>query len=79
MTITWNGDEMREDPQDWYFTFGAGQEHDGKYVVVKNSNAHEARAKMIGKYGIAWCGQYTVPVFMQLELDKKMTWLEDID
>lgn len=67
------------DAQDWYFTFGAGQEHDGKYVVVKNSDAHEARAKMIKKYGIAWCGQYTVQQMMHLELDKRMTWLEDIE
>lgn len=79
MTITWNGDEMKEDPQDWYFTFGARQMFDGKYVIVKNSTFSEARDKMYKKYGIAWSGQYNVPQFLRYELDKKMTWLEDID
>lgn len=70
---------MTEDPQDWYFTFGAGQIHDGKYVVVKNETAYHARLKMVAEYGFAWCGQYSPLDFQRFELDKKMTWLEDID
>lgn len=70
---------MKEDPKDWYFTFGAGQEYDGQYVVVKNSNAHEARAKMIQKYGIRWSGQYDTQTFMRTSLHERMEWLEDIE
>lgn len=67
------------DKQDWYFTFGAGQPHDGKYVVVKMSTAWDARVKMVAKYGIRWSGQYSVPEFMRLGLNDRMSLLEEID
>lgn len=44
--------------QVWIFTFGCGQEHAGHYVKVKGT-FHEARNKMIDKYGIKWGFQYS--------------------
>lgn len=43
--------------QYWIFTFGAGQEHGGKYVRIKGTYG-EAREKMCNKYGNKWAFQY---------------------
>ena len=42
----------------WVFTFGYGQQHEGKYVVV-HGEFLEARKKMIEKYGKEWAFQYS--------------------
>lgn len=70
---------MSDDPQDWYFTFGAGQEHDHHYVCVKNSTFGDARMKMIKVYGIAWSGQYSVQQFLHLGLERHLNLLREID
>lgn len=42
----------------WVFTFGYGQEHEGKYVKIRGTY-DEAREKMIEKYGDKWAFQYS--------------------
>lgn len=49
--------EPVELPQDWFFTFGAGQEHDGGYVRIYGTQAG-ARAAMVEAFGTAWSFQY---------------------
>jgi len=41
----------------WIFTFGFGQEHEGKCVKIKGTYG-EARAKMVDKYGIRFAFQH---------------------
>ncbi|QLQ37952.1 hypothetical protein [Micromonospora robiginosa] len=43
--------------QDWYFTFGSGQQHDGKYVVIAGTY-DSARARMLEVFGNRWSHQY---------------------
>ncbi|MEU4399738.1 hypothetical protein [Micromonospora orduensis] len=43
--------------QDWYFTFGSGQEHDGKYVVI-HGTYDSARDEMLEHFGNRWSFQY---------------------
>ena len=42
----------------YIFTFGCGQQHEGRYVKVYGSYV-EAREKMIEKYGKEWAFQYS--------------------
>ncbi|WP_433651065.1 hypothetical protein ACQP2C_00030 [Micromonospora zamorensis] len=44
-------------PQNWYFTFGSGQQHDGKYVVIHGTH-DAARDEMIAHFGNRWAFQY---------------------
>ncbi|MEU4640870.1 hypothetical protein [Micromonospora sp. NPDC023814] len=44
-------------PESWIFTFGSGQKHDGKYVVIPGTYS-EARAEMLRHFGNAWSFQY---------------------
>ena len=41
----------------WYFTFGHGQHHFGRYVKI-NGTFNEAREEMIHRFGYAWSMQY---------------------
>jgi hypothetical protein len=43
--------------QRWWFTFGAGQEHDGRYVVIRGT-AESARKEMVARFGQRWSDQY---------------------
>ena len=36
------------------FTFGHGQEHRGKYVIVHGKDREECRNKMVKQYGYEW-------------------------
>jgi hypothetical protein len=49
--------EEKEEMQDWYFTFGCGQLHAGKYVVFHGTFA-SARDQMVENFGLKWCMQY---------------------
>lgn len=40
-------------------TFGAGQENEGKYVLVIASNMDKAIDKMFEEYGNDWCMCYS--------------------
>ena len=42
----------------WIFTFGYGQQHQGKYVKISGTFG-EAREKMFKKYGPEWAFQYS--------------------
>lgn len=44
----------------WYFTFGSGQQHDGKYVVIPGTY-DDARDEMFRHFGNAWSFQYASP------------------
>lgn len=60
--------------QQWFiFTFGTGQEHEGKYVKIFGSYG-EARQKMIDKYGREWGFQYTASEWADW-LANKPAWL----
>jgi hypothetical protein len=41
-----------------YFTFGCGQQHEGKHVKISGTTAGWARKIMVDKYGLSFCGQY---------------------
>lgn len=42
----------------YYFTFGVGQQHAGKYVKVYAYNAQDARDAMKRHYGLDWAFMY---------------------
>ena len=42
----------------WIFTFGYGQQHEGKYVRISGTY-EEAREKMFKKYRPGWSFQYS--------------------
>jgi len=48
----------REHP--WYFTFGPGHKHYGKYVVIYGSFM-ETRNTMIHRFGHHWLAQHKTP------------------
>lgn len=56
----------------YYFTFGAGQDHDGCYVIIHEPMFAAARAVMVARFSINWSGQYSQQQFVHLGLDKKM-------
>lgn len=66
------------DKQDWFFTFGAGQEYDGYYVRVRNADFSQARMKMVIKFGSRWSGQYNKTDFTSERLGEKLEKLEDL-
>lgn len=43
--------------QDWYFTFGCNQAHEGYYHVI-NGTKDEAREKMFQRFGAKWSMMY---------------------
>lgn len=46
-----------EEPKDWFFTFGIGQENAGKYTII-HGTFESARQKMVERYGLVWAFQY---------------------
>jgi len=42
----------------YYFTFGFGQEHVGKYVIINATSEDLARKRMFDKYGPKWAFCY---------------------
>lgn len=49
--------EKEEQPKIWYFTFGVGHEHAGRYVALVGT-ANETRDEMFKRYGKNWAFQY---------------------
>ena len=43
----------------FYFTFGSGQPHFGRYVKIQADSAEEARTQMERSFGTRWSMQYT--------------------
>jgi hypothetical protein len=62
----------------WYFTFGAGQEFEGYYVIVRGCGFTAAREKMVKKYGTAWSGQYTIEEFLSSGMWNTQELLEEL-
>ena len=50
--------DLTEKEESYFFTFGYGQPHEGKYVKVYGDYA-TARKKMVDKYGLNWAFQYS--------------------
>lgn len=48
----------KEKEQNWYFTFGFGQKHEGRYCVI-NDTYSKARQKMFDEFGKEWAFQYS--------------------
>ena len=57
----------------WYFTFGSGQKHAGKYVKIKGDYG-TARQKMCEKYGIKWAFQYSEKEWQATMDDPERWW-----
>lgn len=49
---------VKEKSQNWYFTFGFGQPHEGYYRVFKGTFS-QARKKMFEAHGQVWSFQYS--------------------
>lgn len=45
--------------KNYYCTFGSGQPHAGKYILVKAQSMAQARAHMFANYGQKWCACYS--------------------
>ena len=50
-------EEAKEIEQDWYFTFGCGQEWANHYVIFHGTFT-SARERMVEIFGTKWCMQY---------------------
>lgn len=50
--------KKKEKRQNWYFSFGCGQVHDGCYVKYFGT-ASETREKMFDAFGQKWSMQYS--------------------
>ena len=64
--------------QEWVFTFGSGQQHDGRFVRIFGS-FEDARERMCMVFGTAWCDQYDWRRFDQLGLPARLTELPEAD
>jgi hypothetical protein len=47
----------KDDKMKWYFTFGHGHEHFGKYIIIEGE-FNEARKRMFSMFGSKWSMQY---------------------
>lgn len=50
--------QIPDEEQDWYFTFGCGQEHAGCYTVIRGTH-DSAKGEMYRRYGGKWSMQYS--------------------
>lgn len=48
----------KEKKQNWYFTFGSGQVHDGRYCVFYGTR-ESTRKRMFEAFGAKWSMQYS--------------------
>lgn len=64
---------MTEERQWWVFTFGCGQEYEGKYVKIRGTFS-EARRKMLDKYGKEWGFQYSENEWESYKNDPNRWW-----
>lgn len=49
---------LKEQPEWWIFTFGYGQENEGKFVRI-HGTYESARGKMFSEFGDKWAFQYS--------------------
>ena len=69
---------LDEPSQEWLFTFGSGQQHDGRFVRIIDTWL-EARKRMNRIFGHAWCDQYDWRRFDELGLQALLTELPVAD
>jgi len=50
------------------FTFGYGQKHKGRYVIIEGENREHCRDKMIQRFAMNWANRYD---YHRLESIKK--------
>lgn len=43
----------------FYFTFGSGQFHEGRYCVIEAKDSNEAREMMFDDFSDKWSAMYT--------------------
>lgn len=70
--------ESVEVEQEHLFTFGAGQQFDGRFVRIRGTH-ESARARMNRVFGHAWCDQYTWQSFDAAGLPGKVTELPEAE
>lgn len=51
--------DARQQEQTWYFTFGFGQPNEGRYYIIEDSTADEARNRMHVLFDRVWGFQYS--------------------
>lgn len=59
--------------ENWYFTFGIGQEHAHHYVKISGTFG-EARAEMFRRYGPHWAFQYSEEEWNEMKTDPNRRW-----
>ena len=70
--------EMIDDGNIYIFTFGSGQELEGKAIAIHGSCA-ESRSEMIKRHGNKWAFQYSLKEWREIENDPKRYWpMEEI-
>ena len=57
----------------WYFTFGCGQQHAGRYVKIWGT-LMDARDRMFERYGAKWSFQYSEKVWNKMKNDPNRFW-----
>lgn len=62
--------------QEWLFTFGSGQQHDGRFVRITGTY-ESARSRMNLVFGHAWCAQYDWKRFDEEGLPARVTELPE--
>lgn len=64
--------------QDWYFTFGSGQENSGRYIKI-HGTFESARKEMFLRFGRYWAFQYSEAEWLKyLDMAKDHGWPVEI-
>lgn len=58
---------------EWIFTFGCGQEHEGCCVRIKGTYG-EARQEMVNRFGMKWAFQYSAKEWDEWKKDPNRAW-----
>ena len=58
---------------EWVFTFGVGQKHEGRCVRIKGTY-EEAREEMVRRYGTEWAFQYSAKQWDKWKKDPNRAW-----
>ncbi len=62
-----------ENEEVWIFTFGCGQENEGKCVKIKGTFS-SAREEMVERYGTKWAFQYSEKEWERMAKDPNRLW-----
>ena len=56
----WNNKNIQQNFEEYVFTFGCNQKHEGYAQRIYAESYDDARNKMVENYGIEWAFQYTI-------------------